>query len=94
MLNEIEYDPHNWYLSLNGKTYGSKRNAYVEGVNVDFTAFLNDGGIPSSIGSEDDLIEVLLPYGIVPPFCSPEKQRAWALAQLPASMRILFEARI
>ncbi len=91
MSDYLSYDPHNWYWLVNGKTYGSARNAYLETEDAAFTAFLNDGGFPTTIGSEDELIEVLLPYGIIPPFCSPEKQRAWAIKQLNPAMRILFE---
>lgn len=88
---DLEYNPSDWYWRVGEKLYSSKANAYIEGEHADFTAFLNDGGIPTDISSEDDLIEVMLSCGIIPPFCTKERQRAWAIKQLSPAMRILFE---
>jgi hypothetical protein len=87
---DLPYDPFNWYWRVGNKIYGSKANTYVEHINAEFTAFLNGGGIPTQIRSEDELINVLLPYGIVPPFCSEERHTKWALENAPPAMRHLY----
>ena len=87
----FEFSHFDWYWSVGSKTYSSKLNAYLDGENPEFTAFLNAGGIPTNLANEDELIGVLLPYDIVPPFCTDEKHTQWALDHAPPAMRHLYK---
>ena len=89
-MSELTYTPGDWYWRFGDKLYGSKANAYIEHADADFTAFLTAGGMPTTIANEDELIEVLLPYGIVPPFCTEDRHTKWAIENAPPAMRHLY----
>lgn len=63
------YNPASWYWVVNGSTsqvYSSAAGDYVPIANTAYVAWLSAGNIPSRIGSEAELGEVLAPYQLRP----------------------------
>lgn len=64
------YDPTDWYWIVAGdesRVWSSKASAYVPVSDATFQAWLDHGGIPSRIASEQELADVLRPYGLFGP---------------------------
>lgn len=65
-----EYAPHDWYWIVAGdesRVWSSKASAYVPVSDATFQAWLDRGGIPTRIASEQELADVLRPYGLFGP---------------------------
>jgi len=63
------YNPANWYWVVGGSTtqvFSSTSGDYVPVSNAAYVAWLADGTMPTQIGSEAELGDVLAPYQIRP----------------------------
>lgn len=64
-----EYNPRHWYWIVNGSTaqvYSSAIGDFVPIADVTYVAWLADGTLPTRIGSQAELGEVLAPYALRP----------------------------
>ena len=64
------YSPDNWYWIVAGdesRVWSSKASAYVPADDATYQAWREAGGIPSRIASEQELADVLRPYGLFGP---------------------------
>lgn len=88
-MPNIEYDPHDWYWQVSGRTdyWSSAASAYVETLPAGWYATIQDavdaanGGdnvlcVVSPIGTEAELSDVLRPYGLRGPFIAAEDVNA------------------
>ena len=66
----IDFSPTNWYWIVAGdesRVWSSKASAYVPADDATYQAWREAGGIPTRIGSEQELADVLKPYGVSRP---------------------------
>ena len=64
-----DYTPSDWYWIVNGSTtqvFSSASGAYVPTSDATYVAWKEDGTLPTRIGAEAELGEVLAPYNIRP----------------------------
>ena len=66
----MTYDPFDWYWIVAGdesRVWSSKASTYVPADDATFQGWLDRGGIPTRIASEQELADVLRPYGLFGP---------------------------
>jgi len=83
------YNPYDWYWAVGGSIYSSKKNAYVDKNDADFVEWKSFDNRPTVI-SEHDLVDVILPYDIIPPFCQPDRYLKWSVEASPPAIRHLY----
>ena len=84
----ITYTPYDWYWIVAGdesRVWSSKASAYVSVSDATFQAWLDRGGIPTRIASEEELSGVLRPYGLRGPYVSLDDYKRAIQAHIDAT---------